>query len=119
MEYITLKVRKDDAKAVRAFIAERRKEWERVANSRRYRDRITFLLKDRIDWLQSKIDRSRDKGQAVLQWQLVVQELMMWADIATPVSKDDYRFICSRRGFTRTQRKFLEEALKFVHLKDW
>jgi hypothetical protein len=117
MKFTTLKVREDDLVAVRELIATRRKERKRLILSKRYIGKITDFLTTNEDWVRARIKRN---PSATFRWrQLVRQELIMWADIAVPVNKDEFEQMCKRRGFSRSQKQFLENGLLAAGLKDW
>jgi hypothetical protein len=117
MKFVTLKVREDDLTAVRGFIAICRKERRHIALSKRYRRRAAHFLNTNGDWVRAKIKRN---PKTAFHWnQIVTQELIMWADIAVPVSKDEFECMCKRRGFSRAQKQFLVDGLTAIGLKGW
>lgn len=122
VKYINIRVRKDDAVHVRAFIKERQDERTKAIRSKQCVKRLQDFWNARLDYINADIRRVRgDAGiNHGFSWtQLVVQELTMWAAIAKPVTYQEYRLICKRRGFTTKQRKFIRDALKYAGLKGW
>jgi hypothetical protein len=117
MKYTMLKVREDDVTAIRCLMTERRKERTHAAASKRYRTKVAQFLHTNEEFIRDKVRRN---PKTLWIWgQIVTQELIMWADIAKPVAKDEFSAMCKRRGFTLAQRRFLEYGLEQIGLKDW
>jgi len=117
-------IRKDPTvwSVVRAHLRKRFKRW-------RANRRIPHICTKWNREIEGKFEEDLAEQQAdelgvdemiVFKWnQLVWQEILMWNSLDEPVSKDDYLFICDRRGFSTKQRRYLEEMLEFMKLKDW
>ncbi len=47
---------------------------------------------------------------------LLQQELYMWSLIGQSITKNDFDWLCDRRGFNHEQRMFLVDGLKTIGL---
>jgi hypothetical protein len=117
VEYTTLKVRKDDVKAVREFLAERRRQRAHDKAVKRYLAKAYKFLNANNDRRLAYVKR---RPKTEFHWcHIMDQELAMWASLARLVKKDEYIDMCARRGFGPAQRRFLEEGLESIGLKGW
>lgn len=114
--YMTMKVRKDDAKAVREFIRERRASEQEARKTKSMGGKYVEFWNSHLDYINGRIK----KGDKPFHWtQLVRQELEMWALLGDKVDKSEFSGMCKRRGFNTAQKRFLSEGLKHLGLKDW
>lgn len=65
----------------------------------------------KLEFIQEQIN----KDDSHFKWnQLVWQEIWMFASIAKPVERNQFKLLCERRGFNDTQVKFLEDAINYM-----
>lgn len=90
-------------------------------NRRRVRRRLGKAVRfwdSRLDEILRSIAHSGDRFEARFKWaQLVWQEIWMFINLDKPVADGELRWINRRRGFTRHQRRFLDQALRHVGLR--
>lgn len=73
---------------------------------------------DIVPLINARADCAEADRTEILMWDcLVWQEIQMWILLGSrQVVKDEFDWICDRRGFTAEQREYLKEMMKHVGL---
>lgn len=84
-----------------------------ILRKHRYKKAANKWHNDRDYIVNSILESDEDRA---FHWHLVWQEIVMYIQLDEKVDIDEFYWLCSRRGFSLEEKKYLQTMLEYVGL---